>query len=175
MSRQSWQETLWWNTVAPTAVGNTTSETIIFPDVTIPANFMNDGRLLNVRAQGQHSTTGTPTLIFRVRWGGVAGTLICLSQTFTTGSGVTANLWELDILIQGRSNGSSGTLVAIGCVSLVGATVVSSLMCVGGSATPAATTCDLSVDKALSVTAQWGTQNASNTLTGWNYAGGSLN
>jgi hypothetical protein len=130
---------------------------------------MQDGRILNIRAQGQHSTTGTPTLIFRLRWGGVAGTLICLSPTFTTGSGVTANLWELDIVVQVRSNGSSGTVVVIGCATCQGATVPSQLMCVGGAATPAATTVDLSIDKALSITCQWGTQSASNTLTGWNY------
>ena len=175
MSRQIWQEALAWAVSSGTAVANTTSETIIFPDVTVPANYMQDGRVINLRVQGQHSTTSTPTLIFRVRWGGVAGTLIGLSPTFTTGSGVTANLWEVDVNIQTRSNGSSGTLVCIGCVTCQGATVPGQLMCVGGAATPAATTCDLTVDTLLSVTAQWSAASSSNTLTGWNYVISSLN
>jgi hypothetical protein len=175
MSRQAWVETLVWNTVAPTAVANTTTETVIFPNITIPANYLQDGRTLNIRAQGQHSTTATPTLIFRLRWGGVAGTVIALSPTFTTGSGVTANLWEIDLLAQVRANGSSGTIAVIGCATVQGASVPSQLMCVGGAATPAATTVDLTADTALSITATWSAASASNTLTGWNYIIQSLN
>jgi hypothetical protein len=175
MSRQYWSETLGWSVANGVAVANTTTETIIFPNVTVPANYMQDGRHLRVRASGQHSTTGTPTLIFRLRWGGVAGTVICLSPTFTTGSGVTANLWAIDVGIQVRSNGSSGTVVAIGNATVQGAGTPAQLMCVGGGATPAATTVDLTADTALALTAQWGTASASNTLTGWNYTLDSLN
>jgi hypothetical protein len=169
MSRQFWGESLAWATASGSAVGNSVTETVIFPNVTIPANYMQDGRTLRLTFSGQHSTTGTPTLIFRVRWGGVGGTLIALSPTFTCGSGVTANLWVCELQIQTRTNGSSGTLVAIGYATVQGASVPGQLMCVGGGATPAATTCDLTADTALSVTCQWGTQSASNTLTGWNY------
>jgi hypothetical protein len=175
MSRQFWGETLAWATASGTAVANTTTETIIFPNVTIPANYMQDGRCLRIRCQGQHSTTGTPTLIFRVRWGGVAGTVLALSPTFTCGSGVTAKLWDFDVILQCRANGSSGTIVAIGDVCVVGATVPSAAMCAGGDATPAATAVDLTADTALSVTATWGTASASNTLTGWNYTIEALN
>jgi hypothetical protein len=169
MSRQFWSELVAWAVSSGTAVANTASETIIFPDVTIPANFMADGRVLRLRVQGQHSTTGTPTLIFRVRWGGVGGTLLAVSATITCGSGVTAKLWDLDVVLQVRSNGSTGTIVAIGDVEVNGATAFEQAMCAGGTATPAATSVDLTTDKALSVTAQWGTASASNTLTGWNY------
>ena len=44
MSRQYWSETLSWATADGTAVNTTTTETIIFPNVTIPANYMQDGR-----------------------------------------------------------------------------------------------------------------------------------
>lgn len=175
MSRQFWQEALAWATASGVAVGNSVTETIVFPNVTIPANYLQDGRVLNIRAQGQHSTTATPTLIFRLRWGGVTGTLIALSPTFTCGSGVTANLWEIDLILQVRSNGATGTVVVIGCVTVQGATVPGQLMCVGGAATPAATTVDLTADTALSITGQWGAQSASNTFTGWNYVITALN
>lgn len=175
MSRQFWTEALAWATNSGTAVANTTSETIIFPDVTVPANFMQDGRILHIQAQGQHSTTGAPTLTFRLRWGGVAGTVLAVSPTITCGSGVTANCWEIDLLVQCRSNGASGTLVAMGSVDVNGATAFQQIISAGGSATPAATSVDLTADKALSLTATWGTASASNTLTGWNYVITALN
>jgi len=39
MSRQFWQEALWWAVTDGTAVANTTTETIVFPNVTVPANY----------------------------------------------------------------------------------------------------------------------------------------
>jgi hypothetical protein len=166
MSQQTWSETVFVAGAAGTAIASSVTETIIFPNITIPANYVKAERCLRVRACGQHSTTGTPTLIFRIRWGGVSGTLLWLSPTFTTGSGVTANLWELDVLLFCRASGATGTIMAAGPVKVNGATLPFQLACVGGIATPAATTVDLTADTALSVTAQWGTNSASNTLTG---------
>jgi hypothetical protein len=175
MSRQFWGELLAWATASGTAVANTTTETIIFPNVTIPANFLQDGRVLRIRAQGEHSTTSTPTLIFRLRWGGVAGTVIALTPTFTCGSGASKKIWDIDFVLQVRSNGSSGTVVVIGEATVNGATVPSQAFCVGGDNTPAATAVDLTADTALSITAQWSAASPSNTLTGWNYTIEALN
>jgi hypothetical protein len=175
MSRQFWAETLAWATASGTAVANLSAETIVFPNVTIPANYLQDGRSLRVRAQGELSTTGTPTIIFRIRWGGVAGTLIALSPTFTCANNSSHQLWDLDCVIQVRSNGSSGTVVAIGECTVNGATVPCQIFCVGGGTTPAATTVDLTADTAFSLTAQWSAQSASNTLTGMNYTIEALN
>lgn len=179
MSKQFWSETIAWATASGTAVANTTTETIIHPNVTIPANYMQDGRLLRLRAFGQYSTTATPTLIFSVRWGGVAGTLLCKTAACTTPSGVTAACYDLDVLIQTRSNGSSGTIMANGVARLfaaVAGTVASATgeglvtpMTAGGVITPAAVTVDLTADTALSLTATWSAASASNTLTGLNY------
>jgi hypothetical protein len=77
-SRQYWCETLAWATADGTGVTNTTTETIVYSNITIPANYMQDGRVFNLRVIGKWSSgTGPPTLIFGVRWGGVAGTLLC--------------------------------------------------------------------------------------------------
>src|SRR5689334_10868144 len=123
MSRQFWEETLTWATASGTAVTNTTTETILFPNVTIPANYLQDGRLLQLKAFGQWSTgTGPPTLIFSVRWGGVAGTLISKSATITTVASVTAAPWELELMMQVRSNGSAGTVMGNGHVFLFSGT-----------------------------------------------------
>lgn len=185
MSRQTWNETIAYATSSGTAIANSTTETIIHPNVTIPANYMADGRLLRLRAFGQYSTTGTPTLIFAVRWGGVAGTLLSRTAACTTPSGVTAACYDLDVLLQTRGNGSSGTIMANGTARLfaaVAGTVASTTgeglvtpMTAGGVITPAAVTVDLTADAALSLTATWSAASASNTLTGLNYVLETLN
>lgn len=185
MSRQFWEEAIAWSTLSGTAVANTTSETILFPNVTIPANYMQDGRNLHLRVIGQYSNTGTPTMIFTVRWGGVAGTVLCKTAACTTPSGVTAAMWDLDVLITTRSNGSSGTLMANGLARVhaaVAGTVASATgaglltpMTAGGVTTPAVATVDLTVDTALSVTLTWSAASSSNTATGLNYVVESLN
>lgn len=168
MSRQFWKELLTWVTADGTPVANTVSETIIFPDITIPANYMADGRVLRLTARGKLSTTGTPTLIFRLRWGGVAGTLLALSETLTMGSGVTDVNWEIELDIQTRVNGATGSLLVMGrlIVHTASGTVLTNIMGVSGFDAPAPVTVDLTADTALSLSAQWGTASASNTLTG---------
>ena len=185
MSKQFWNETLTWATSSGTAVANTTTETIIFPNVTIPANYMADGRSLRITALGQYSTTGTPTLQFLLRWAGVSGTLICKTVATTTGSGVTAALWEVEIIGTVRSNGATGTIMANGhahfgsaLTQAVGsATGAGSYTNIsnGGVLTPATATLDFTADTALSITCVWGTASASNTLTGLNYIIEALN
>ena len=185
MSRNSYQETLYWVASSGTAIASTVTETIIFPDYTVPANVMQAERLLRLRAFGQYSNTATPTLIFRVRWGGVAGTLLCATAACTTPSGVTAATWNLDVLIQTRSSGATGTVMANGVANVfaaVAGTVASvtgggllTPMTAGGVVTPATATIDTTSSAALSVTAEWSASSASNTLTGLNYLVESLN
>src|SRR5512147_2991091 len=108
-----WVENLWWATSDGTAVANTTTEAIIFPNITIPANYMADGRVLRLRAFGKLSTTATPTMTWAIRWGGVSGTILATSEAITMGSGVTNVNWDLDAIIQTRANGSSGSLIVM--------------------------------------------------------------
>jgi len=177
MSRQFWNETLAWATADGTAVANTTTETVIFPNVTIPANFMQDGRVLRLIAFGKLSTTGTPTITFAIRWGGVVGTLLATSEAITNGSGVANVNWQVDALIQTRSNGSSGSLFVMGEAKVhTSATAhVSNVFGVSGYDAPAAVTVDLTADTALSLTADWSAASASNTLTGHMYVLEALN
>jgi hypothetical protein len=186
-SRQYWEEMVWWVTASGAAVANTVTETILFPNVTIPANYMQDGRALRLRAQGQHSTlgSGTVTLTFRLRWGGVSGTVICMTGAITQLVSLTAAFWDLDILVQTRSNGATGTVMGNGNVKVFGATAPTigsatgapaiSPMTAGGQITPAVATLDLTADTALSLSIQHGAASASNTTTGLNYIGESLN
>ena len=150
MSRQYWQETLAWATASGTAIASSSTETILVPNVTIPANYMQDGRCLRIRAFGGYGTTGTPTLTFTLRWGGVSGTVIAKSGAIVTGSGVGGGasmtaLWSIELIVQVRANGSSGTLMSNGEVSLysTGTAAGSGYPIASGSTggtTPAATT-----------------------------------
>lgn len=186
MSKQFWTETLAWATSTSTAVANTVTETILFPNVTIPGNFMQDGRALRLKAFGSYGTTVTPTIIFTIRWGGVAGTVLAKSSTVTTTSGVGGGasmtaLWELEAIVQTRSNGSSGTLMTNGIATLFTSTAMTAgtvtnygepLPIVSGSTggtTPVAVTADLTADTALSLTATWSAANAANSIQGLNY------
>lgn len=168
MSRQYWSELVQTETSAATAVANTTTETVLFPDVTIPANYMQDGRVLRMRAFGQVSTTATPTMTWAIRWGGVSGTILWQSEALTMASGAASFNWEVEVLIQTRTNGSSGTLIAMGEVMVNTSTSanLSQVVSISGSDLPAAATVDLTTNQGLSITAKWSAASASNTITG---------
>lgn len=182
MSRQFWSELLAWATADGTAVANSATEAIAFPDVTIPANYLQDGRVLKISAWGRWSNvvTAVPTLIFALRWGGVAGTIIAQTPAVVTpATAVTNGIWRIFATIQTRLNGAAGSVFSIidlvltnGLVPTFGTVANYGLATLGGSAgaaTPAAVTVDLSIDKALSLTAKWSAANAANTLTGHMY------
>lgn len=192
MSRQFWNETLTWATASGTAIANSTTETILFPNVTIPANYLQDGRVLRLAAFGAYGTTATPTIIFTLRWGGVAGTVISKTATVTTTSGVGGGasmtaMWNLEAYIQTRSNGSSGSLMTNGRVVMDTSTAATAGTVTNygmpfpfasgstGGTTPVAVTVDLTADTALSLTATWGTANAANSIQGLNYSLEALN
>lgn len=177
MSRQFFSEGLAWATADGTAVANTTTETIIFPNVTLPAGFMQDGRVIRLRAFGKLSTTGTPTMTFALRWGGVAGTLLATTEAMTCASGAATTNWSIEAIIQTRSNGSSGSLMVMGetSLNLTASTELSHVFGVSGFDAPASVTVDLTADTALSLTAKWSAASASNTLTGMVYTLEALN
>lgn len=168
MGRQYFVEPLAALTADGTAVANTTTETAIHANLTIPANYMQDGRVLRMRAFGKLSTTGTPTMTFALRWGGAAGTLLATTEALTMGSGVTTVNWSIEIYLHVRTNGATGTLLAFGdCdVHTAAGTVLHNVFGVSGFDAPAAVTVDLTADMNLALTAKWSAASASNTLTG---------
>ena len=168
MSRQYWSETIAWATQDGTAVANTTTEAGIFPNITIPANFLQDGRVLRLKAYGKLSTTGTPTITFAIRIGGITGTLLATTEAITNGSGVTNANWSVEALIQARSNGATGSVFVMGEASVhTSATAIAAnVFGVSGFDAPASVTVDLTADAALALTADWSAASATNTLTG---------
>jgi len=182
MSRQYWMECIAWATTDGAAIASSTTETILFPNVTIPAGYMADGRILRLFANGKYSTLGSGTVshVYQVRWGGVAGTLICKTGTVTLLISMTNALFEIEVELQTRSNGSTGTVMGNGKAVAFGGTAPTigsatgapavSPMTNGGQTVPAAATLDLTADTALSITLTHGANSGSNTATGLQYS-----
>lgn len=165
MSRQAWNELASWSTAAGTAVANTTTETAL-GSLTIPANYMSDGRVLRVSAFGKISTTGSPTFKWGFRWGAaVSGILLAETEAITQGTGVTNLNWALRAILQVRTNGSSGTALMMGDLSFQTSTTAntSQVFSVSGADAPATATCNFTVDTALSLVGTWSAASASNT------------
>lgn len=122
-SRNDWQETLFQSTQTETAL-TAAAEAVIFPASTvpevygaIPGGYMEQGRCLHLRVFGQCSTAATPgTFTFRIRWGGVAGTLLAASAATTMSASQTNVSWRGEFYIVCRSSGSSGSLLATGII-----------------------------------------------------------
>jgi hypothetical protein len=186
-SRQFWMECIAWATADGTAVASSTTETILFPNITIPANYMQDGRGLRLRVAGKYSTLGSGTVshVYTLRWGGVAGTILTKTGTITLLISMTNAYFDMDIMIQTRSNGSAGTLLADGIARAFGGTAPTigsatgapaiAPMTNGGQTVPATAAVDLTADTALSITITHGANSASNTATGQHYTAESLN
>jgi len=195
MSRQFWAETIAWATASGTAITTTATETILFPNVTIPANYLQDGRVLGFYATGAWGTvvTATKTLTIALRWGGVGGTVIAKTTsvalgTVAQGGGASRTaIWTLEGEIQTRSNGSTGTLFTSGTFTLNTAAtptlqtvtdyglVLPLASGATGGTTPVVATVDLTADTALSITATWGTSDAANSIIGHTYTLKALN
>jgi hypothetical protein len=159
-----------WIVADGTAIANTTDETQIFPLLSfiIPANFMNHHGMIGFDLYGKLSTTGTPTTTFSARWGGIAGTVLGVSEALTNGSGVTNVQWRFQGLITSRSHGSSGTMLLSGKAEIhtAAGTIISSLIGASGYDAPAVVTVDHTASADLVFTADWSAASASNTLTG---------
>ena len=170
MGRQYFQDLLGNITVDGTPVANTTTETAVHPSFVLPGNYMQDGRTLRIRAFGKLSVTGTPTIIFALRWGTAAGTLLATTEAITNGSGSTNVNWSIEAYIQVRANGSSGSLFVMGEAKVQtnasgDPTVKTNVFGVSGSDAPAAVTVNLMQDTDLALTAKWSAASSSNTLT----------
>jgi hypothetical protein len=152
-------------TAGITTVASTSSETVLqsFP---LPAADAVAGSVYKMVGWGTFSDTGTPTLAWGLRLGGVAGTSLTTVQATTLGSSLTAAPFKYEILV----NFLSATTVQpffeldLGTSSTTGATTPY-------SGTPSgAVTVSLSTAKVLVTTVTFSAASASNTISllgGW--------
>jgi len=165
MSRQYWVAPLSpLQTADGTAYNTSVTLTDVSPtpNIVLPANLLEVGSTLRFEAILRYSTTGTPTLLLGVYYGGVAGVAIAATAALTTPSGVTNNTAYVRGSARVRSVGATGTI--LGAISVEGVSGATALN-LGPATAPATATIDTTTAKSVTLGAQWGTSSASNTLT----------
>lgn len=173
---QGWEETLESITADGTQISNSTAETIVCPDFNIPAYYMAPGRTIRIWTYGVMSNVVTTpgTLILAVRWGGVAGTMLCQSAALGLDTTARTNsLWCASVYVVCRTAGSSGTFMSGGTMdcnvlSSTAANLLPQLM--GSAGTPlasgnAAVTVNTTIANLLSVTAKFSVSTSPTNLT----------
>lgn len=161
-----------------TQIAASTSEAILCPDYTFAANdrLLYQGAMFNVRCWFDVSNVVTTpgTLTLRLRWGGVAGTVLASTGAITLSSTARANYSgsiDLDLVV--RSIGSAGSMFAMGRAFLNDVPVAAdsapqgiyTMGSAGANAPAVVTSLDTTSAKALSVTAQFSVSSAGTQLT----------
>jgi len=155
------------NATAGTALANSVTLTDISPapQIILPANLLDVGQVLRLKAFGVFSTTVTPTLLEGFYWGGVtAATPLAATAAVATASGVTNVPWHLEYEGRVRSTGTAGTIMGAGFEYRGTAVGTGNFLPIPVTAL-ATVTINTTVAQPLTVGAQWGTQSASNTIT----------
>lgn len=144
----------------------------------IPGNFLTKvGKSIMFRAWGVLGTTGAPTFIFQNRLsstigtGTLSGTSIGVSPTITAGTGVSTQLWRMELTITVKAPGQGSGACTLNCAGMIwsGAGFTTPFFYALSPSTPPTGTFTATIDNSatlyynLSVTC--GTANASNTVT----------
>ena len=122
------------------------------------------GQRWRLTAYGIFSNTSTPNLTLGFYYGGVSGVALLTSGAIATTTGATSWPWEMQMLMEVRSIGSSGTVWCKGWLDLP-----TSLTAISRTSMPATQTQPVTINtttnSALTAGATWGTNSSSNTLT----------
>lgn len=130
----------------------------------LSASELQVGSMVHLEAWGVASNTGTPTLLLGFYYGGVAGTALAASSAITTTTAMTNWYWRIEYDGVVRTVGSTGTIMGGGKLWIPTSLTAWTHRPIPETAL-ATVTIDTTTAKALTVGAQWGTSNASNTLT----------
>jgi hypothetical protein len=138
-------------------VANTTTETSFGSGYTVKADTLIAGSVIRVRVAGSGGSTGSPSCVIRIRYGGVPGGVALAAVTTPTLTGS----WEfsLDLMLTVRSAGAS--VAAKGEVYKAAANGSP----VNLDAQPVSVTIDTTADKVIETSADWDTADALNTVT----------
>jgi hypothetical protein len=117
------------------------------------------GDVIVIKGAGTYGTTGTPTLNLKVKLGTV---VLASTGAITMGSSISNRGFSFEVKVTLMSVGAAGTVEAHGCVTFSTASATSALVSLFSTAPIAV---DTNVASSVSVTAQWGTASASNTIT----------
>lgn len=183
MASQRYVQPLVYDIADGAQILNTTSETIVCPDYSFAANdpLLFPGARITGRLYGDISfvITTPGTLIWRIRWGGVAGTVLANSGAYApdpTAALANRSYWlEFDITV--RSIGAAGSMFCMAkwgindvddasATTLQGNLAMMTFSSGSGGNTPAVvSSLDTTTAKLLSVTAQFSVNTATTQLT----------
>jgi hypothetical protein len=128
---------------------------------TIPANgIAYIGQKLKIRAWGQISTTGTPTITFSVYLG---GSTCMASQAITTSSGLSAVTWMVEFDATCQTIGASAAFAFSGVA--YGITAATAITMIPASSPTTSSTFNSAAANAIDFYGTWGTSSSSNTIT----------
>jgi hypothetical protein len=146
MARNTWQNLIYDDPRGLSADGLTlasfTTSAPVFPTFVLPANYLKTGRVINIKARGIWAATATPTYTFRLQ-NTVGTTVTIVTGAAITVSAITNQAWELDLDVQCRSEGTTGTVEGIGDYSMGGVTGIQYLPATGTA--PATATVDTTI------------------------------
>lgn len=156
-------------------IANTATETAFFNSFIWRANQDANSRSLHYKLayKGFYSSmAGTPgTLTFRLRWGSAAftspstTTLIAASNPITLPASQSNQLWtlDLDFTVRNRGTGTNGKVVAIGRPMLNWGSVpiIDQMPAIGSDAS---ISLDTTLEAKITLTAQFSTADASNSI-----------
>lgn len=150
---------------AGTTVANTTTETVL-GSFTIPANDAVAGAVYRAHMVADVSFLASASLTWRIRLGGVGGTLIAtLGPTALSGTAQTNKEASVHATLVCITTGASGTWYGM-AEEMRNTTQTGAVGEIQMSGTSITTTRDTTIANDFVVTAQWGAASASNTLTG---------
>lgn len=153
---------------ASVTVNNTATErTLIGAGIgtlTLPANALAIGKTIRIMASGYYSFIGTlaQTLTFRIRLGGIAGTIVLATGVNPAAAIIANRSWRIDAEITCRTLGALGTVFSQGMVTLSTTAVLGTVWDMMTAITSAINT---TVAQAIVVTADWNGAVAGDTIT----------
>ncbi len=168
MPNQEWGEllkpVLFYDETALTAA----AEGLLFADKTIPGGYFVERRMVSMVARFKYSNVVTTpgSITFRIRWGGLAGTILAQTSAIalsTTAQTSVMGVMQATIVCRSTDKGAGGTgsLLCMGDVSLAAQLAASNnqtnfMGSAGGASgnVPAAVTVNLQNDTLLSITYQ---------------------
>lgn len=145
-----------------TTLTNSTTETAL---ATYPIGAADAavGAVYRISGWGTAVCTGTPTMTFRARLGGAAGTSMIALGAVTLRSGMADGYWEAEFLVSCVSTGASGTWAPKLTTQhnfLTSATTYTAL----GPITAAPVTRDTTIANDMVFTGQWSASSSSNII-----------